>query len=189
MQKQYMEDYRLFRNAGLFEEYIEMVIQFGFITIFVAAFPLAPLFALFNNWMEIRIDAQKLVCATRRPLAQRARSIGIWFSLTEIIVGISITTNVHHRLSACLCLWPKLIGKTLPLRPSGPVPCRKGINGTPDGKNSVFCTAVVKKRLETVGSLTSVRPNPRPGAFRIKRARQSSNFVPVRISNEGDWSD
>ncbi|VDM01795.1 unnamed protein product [Schistocephalus solidus] len=93
VQKQYMDDYRLFKNAGLFEEYIEMVIQFGFITLFVAAFPLAPLFALCNNWLEIRIDAQKLVCATRRPLAQRARSIGIWFSLTEVIVGISIITN------------------------------------------------------------------------------------------------
>uniref|UniRef100_A0A0V0J2G9 Anoctamin n=2 Tax=Schistocephalus solidus TaxID=70667 RepID=A0A0V0J2G9_SCHSO len=102
VQKQYMDDYRLFKNAGLFEEYIEMVIQFGFITLFVAAFPLAPLFALCNNWLEIRIDAQKLVCATRRPLAQRARSIGIWFSLTEVIVGISIITNVRHRLSACL---------------------------------------------------------------------------------------
>jgi hypothetical protein len=34
------------------------VLQFGFITIFVAAFPLAPLCALLNNWMEIRLDAQ-----------------------------------------------------------------------------------------------------------------------------------
>ena len=39
--------------------------QFGFITSFVAAFPLAPLFALLNNWVEIRLDAQKLVTETR----------------------------------------------------------------------------------------------------------------------------
>ena len=38
----------------LFNEYLEIVIQFGFITIFVAAFPLAPLFALLNNILEIR---------------------------------------------------------------------------------------------------------------------------------------
>lgn len=31
-----------------------VVLQFGFITIFVAAFPLAPLFAMINNWTEIR---------------------------------------------------------------------------------------------------------------------------------------
>ena len=41
------------------------VLQFGFITIFVAAFPLAPFFALLNNWVEIRLDAQKFICETR----------------------------------------------------------------------------------------------------------------------------
>ena len=49
----------------IMQEYLEMVLQFGFITIFVAAFPLAPLFALLNNWVEIRLDAQKFVCETR----------------------------------------------------------------------------------------------------------------------------
>ena len=46
---------------GLFGEYLEMVIQFGFCTIFVIALPLAPLFALLNNIAEIRIDANKLL--------------------------------------------------------------------------------------------------------------------------------
>ena len=69
-------DYRLVDNEGLFQEYLEMVLQFGFITIFVAAFPLAPLFALLNNWVEIRLDAQKFVCETRRAVAERAESIG-----------------------------------------------------------------------------------------------------------------
>ena len=61
-------DYCLVDNEGLFQEYLEMVLQFGFITIFVAAFPLAPLFALLNNWVEIRLDAQKFVCETRSVL-------------------------------------------------------------------------------------------------------------------------
>ena len=50
---------------NIMQEYLEMVLQFGFITIFVAAFPLAPLFALLNNWVEIRLDAQKFVRDTR----------------------------------------------------------------------------------------------------------------------------
>ena len=62
------QDYCLVDNEGLFQEYLEMVLQFGFITIFVAAFPLAPLFALLNNWVEIRLDAQKFVCETRSAL-------------------------------------------------------------------------------------------------------------------------
>ena len=81
------QDYKLVENEGLFQEYLEMgessstasltrltvssVLQFGFITIFVAAFPLAPLFALLNNWVEIRLDAKKFVCETRRAVAER----------------------------------------------------------------------------------------------------------------------
>jgi hypothetical protein len=38
----------------------EMVIQFGYCTLFVAAFPLAPLMAVVNNAIESRVDAWKL---------------------------------------------------------------------------------------------------------------------------------
>ena len=41
------------------------MIQFGFITLFVTAFPLAPLFALLNNVFEIHIDAIKKTRVTR----------------------------------------------------------------------------------------------------------------------------
>ena len=40
---------------ALFDEYLEMVIQYGFVTIFVSAFPLAPFFALFNNIIEVSV--------------------------------------------------------------------------------------------------------------------------------------
>lgn len=52
------------------------VIQFGFVSLFVASFPLAPLFALLNNVIEIRLDAKKLVTELRRPVAARAKDIG-----------------------------------------------------------------------------------------------------------------
>jgi len=57
------------------------VIQFGFITIFVAAFPLAPLFALLNNIIEIRLDAFKFVTVLQRPVAERAQDIGMYIYL------------------------------------------------------------------------------------------------------------
>ncbi|RZF32744.1 hypothetical protein LSTR_LSTR005937 [Laodelphax striatellus] len=87
------EDYQLVDNEGLFEEYLEMVLQFGFITIFVAAFPLAPLFALLNNWVEIRLDAQKFVCETRRIVAERAENIGIWFKILDMLAHLAVISN------------------------------------------------------------------------------------------------
>ena len=74
------------------------VLQFGFITIFVAAFPLAPLFALLNNWVEIRLDAQKFVCETRRAVAERAENIGVWFKILEMLAKLAVISNVSISL-------------------------------------------------------------------------------------------
>ncbi|XP_067158189.1 anoctamin-7 isoform X2 [Apteryx mantelli] len=87
------KNYQLLVFEGLFDEYLEMVMQFGFITIFVAACPLAPLFALLNNWVEIRLDAQKFVCDYRRPVAERAQGIGIWFYILEVITHLAVISN------------------------------------------------------------------------------------------------
>lgn len=58
------------------------VLQFGFTTIFVAAFPLAPLLALLNNIIEIRLDAYKFVTQWRRPLPSQAKDIGNYWTFT-----------------------------------------------------------------------------------------------------------
>ncbi|XP_056129339.1 anoctamin-7 [Lampris incognitus] len=91
--RRWEEDYQLVECEGLFEEYLEMVLQFGFITIFVAAFPLAPLFALLNNWVEVRLDAHKFVCEYRRPVAERAQNIGVWFNILEALSHLSVIAN------------------------------------------------------------------------------------------------
>lgn len=57
------------------------VIQFGFVSLFVASFPLAPLLALLNNIIEIRLDAKKFITELRRPDAMRAKDIGISYLL------------------------------------------------------------------------------------------------------------
>ncbi|XP_067873456.1 anoctamin-7 isoform X2 [Heterodontus francisci] len=91
--KRWEEDYELIACEGLFDEYLEMVLQFGFITVFVAAFPLAPLFAMLNNWVEIRLDARKFVCEYRRPVAKRAQNIGVWFNILEALAQLSAIVN------------------------------------------------------------------------------------------------
>lgn len=93
---------------GLFFEYLELgkisnhvstnfcifvVIQYGFVTIFVAAFPLAPFFAWVNNVIEIRLDAHKFIQVFRRPLAERAQDIGAWFHLLKFVTNLCVVTN------------------------------------------------------------------------------------------------
>lgn len=80
-------------SRGLFPEYLEMVLQYGFVTIFVAAFPLAPFFALMNNILEMRLDAKKLLTFYRRPVSQRVRDIGIWYRILDSIGKLSVITN------------------------------------------------------------------------------------------------
>lgn len=71
------------------------VIQFGFITLFVASFPLAPLLALFNNILEIRVDAWKFTTQFRRPVASKARNIGAWQEILNAVAILSVVTNVN----------------------------------------------------------------------------------------------
>uniref|UniRef100_A0A667HUK6 Anoctamin n=1 Tax=Lynx canadensis TaxID=61383 RepID=A0A667HUK6_LYNCA len=91
--QRYEADYTLEPFAGLTPEYMEMIIQFGFVTLFVASFPLAPLFALLNNIIEIRLDAKKFVTELRRPVAVRAKDIGIWYNILRGVGKLAVIIN------------------------------------------------------------------------------------------------
>lgn len=100
MSKQILESYlvttdfyRIYKN-GLY--FTRLVIQYGFVTLFVAAFPLAPLFALLNNIFEIRLDAYKLVTQLRRPIAEPVESIGAWYGILQGITYTALFTNVRN---------------------------------------------------------------------------------------------
>jgi len=78
---------------GTFDEYSEMVIQYGYITMFAASFPLAPFLAVLNNVIEIRTDALKLLEAHSRPEYKGAQGIGAWYSILEFLGVASVMTN------------------------------------------------------------------------------------------------
>ncbi|XP_048463259.1 anoctamin-9-like [Rhincodon typus] len=82
-----------FNSYSFFNEFLEMTIQYGFTTIFVAAFPLAPLLAFLNNIFEIRLDAKKMVWLLRRPIPRKAKDIGIWLDILETIGVLAIIGN------------------------------------------------------------------------------------------------
>uniref|UniRef100_A0A3P8N5H3 Anoctamin n=1 Tax=Astatotilapia calliptera TaxID=8154 RepID=A0A3P8N5H3_ASTCA len=91
--KRYEKDQLLGPFVGLNPEYMEMIIQFGMVTLFVASFPLAPLFALLNNIIEIRLDAKKFVTELRRPIAAKAKDIGIWYNLLRGLSKVAVIVN------------------------------------------------------------------------------------------------
>lgn len=79
--------------SPIFYEYNELMIQYGYMTMFATAFPLASLFALVNNILEIRVDALKIVFATKRPIQEGASDIGTWLSVLEFMSVIAVMTN------------------------------------------------------------------------------------------------
>ena len=72
-----------------------LVLQYGFITMFVAAFPLAPLFALLNNMVEIRLDAGNFIHSFRRPFAERAEDIGAWYGILATLTTVSLISQLE----------------------------------------------------------------------------------------------
>eukprot|EP00960_Hanusia_phi_P041653 755100-Hanusia_phi.AAC.6 len=84
---------KLDKYSGVFEEYQEMVIQFGYVTLFAAAFPLTAALSLMNNLVEIRTDAYKLLKGVQRPATKVAADIGTWQVILDIISTCCILTN------------------------------------------------------------------------------------------------
>uniref|UniRef100_A0A1I8JQX3 Anoctamin n=1 Tax=Macrostomum lignano TaxID=282301 RepID=A0A1I8JQX3_9PLAT len=142
---------------ALFEEYLEMVLQFGSITIFVAAFPLRPFFALLNNWLEIPADASKLVCETRRPVSERAQDIGglaflIAFTSEFLPKDCTSTSSTLSCTATPTSPWPSPANSTAQ-------PCRyKAFRGE-DGHYTMFYWKLLAVRLAFVIVFESQKEN------------------------------
>lgn len=76
-----------------FSDYTALVIQLGFVLLFSAVFPLAPLIAFFNNIILIRLGAIKLCYTKQRPIATKASGIGVWEDVLQIMSVLGILTN------------------------------------------------------------------------------------------------
>ena len=69
------------------------VLQLGFVMMFVAAFPLAPLFAFANGILEIRVDAINFIRDQRRPMPNMAEDIGAWYPIIDALSSFSVLVN------------------------------------------------------------------------------------------------
>lgn len=77
-----------------YHDYLQIYIQFGYVTLFSSVVPMAALIALVNNVIEIRLDIFKLQKFYKRPFAERAKDIGSWQLAFEAMALISIISNL-----------------------------------------------------------------------------------------------
>eukprot|EP01031_Cornospumella_fuschlensis_P028338 gene28338-34214_t len=97
-----LEEYK--PSLGVLEDYAQVFIQFGFVTLFVAACPVAPMLAYIANYIEIRSDGYKLMKFMRRVVPTGAQDIGTWLVILQMTALISVGTN-----AALLCFTMDLL--------------------------------------------------------------------------------
>ncbi|KAI9690003.1 MAG: hypothetical protein M1822_009885 [Bathelium mastoideum] len=72
----------------------EMVLQFGYLSLFSVVWPLTGLSFLVNDWLELRTDAIKICVEMQRPTPWRADTIGPWLDSLAFLTWLgSITTS------------------------------------------------------------------------------------------------
>ena len=76
-----------------FDDYMEIVVQLGYVTLFASAYPLASLISIAANWVEIRADCFKLTKVCRRPESVRSSGLGMWRTLMASVIWTSALTN------------------------------------------------------------------------------------------------
>ncbi|XP_069757452.1 anoctamin-10-like [Narcine bancroftii] len=78
---------------GMFDEYMELFVQFGYVSLFSCIYPLSAILIIVNNVTEIRTDALKLCHLFRKPFISPAANIGVWQTAFEMIGFLSVITN------------------------------------------------------------------------------------------------
>ncbi|RUS78017.1 hypothetical protein EGW08_014234 [Elysia chlorotica] len=91
----FLERERLKPDLGDFTlaEFTEKVILYGFLMLFASSFPLAPLLALVICYIDIRVDAKRMLWWYRRPVAFIAQDIGMWYGILNLVNFIGVLTN------------------------------------------------------------------------------------------------
>eukprot|EP00903_Cladosiphon_okamuranus_P010788 g10194.t1 len=84
---------RLPEYGGPFSDYSEIVLQYGYITMFASALPIVTFFAITEVLLQIRTDSYKMVSLMRRPDAEMAEGVGMWSTLMEAMGILAVLTN------------------------------------------------------------------------------------------------
>ena len=85
-------------EVEIYDDYMELVIEFGFLTLFAESFILAPIAILILNRLEKYSDITRFKTFVRRPEFMRKRNIGMWQHILQVQSVIAIFTNLSLTL-------------------------------------------------------------------------------------------
>lgn len=75
------------------EDLREMVVQFGYLSLFSVVWPLTGLSFLINDWIELRADAVKICIEMQRPTPKRRDTIGPWLDSLAFLAWLGSMTG------------------------------------------------------------------------------------------------
>ncbi|XP_027872730.1 anoctamin-10 isoform X3 [Xiphophorus couchianus] len=78
---------------GTFDDYLELFLLFGYVSLFSCVYPLAAVLVVLNNVTEVYSDAFKMCHVFKRPFADPAANIGVWQLAFETMSVIAVVTN------------------------------------------------------------------------------------------------
>ncbi|KPI88648.1 hypothetical protein ABL78_2252 [Leptomonas seymouri] len=96
----------LLDSYDVYMDFLEMIIQFGYILLFAVAYPLASFIALLSNIIEVRSDLFKLCYVVRRPtprlgLKENATLCGVMraFAMAAVITNTFLLAFTSHQMA------------------------------------------------------------------------------------------
>ena len=75
---------------GTINYFMEGIIDYGYITLFAAAFPIGPAIAFFVSIPEIRMKIFTFLYVYKRPNCERCAGIGEWLNILEAMSSFSV---------------------------------------------------------------------------------------------------
>ncbi|XP_061570872.1 anoctamin-10-like isoform X1 [Cololabis saira] len=78
---------------GTFDDYLELFLLFGYVSLFSCVYPLAAVLVVLNNITELYSDAFKMCHVFKRPFSDPAANIGVWQLAFEAMSVIAVVTN------------------------------------------------------------------------------------------------
>ncbi|KAM9852605.1 anoctamin-10 [Aulostomus maculatus] len=78
---------------GTFDDYLELFLLFGYVSLFSCVYPLAAVLVVLNNVTEVYSDAFKMCWVFKRPFSDPAANIGVWQLAFEAMSVMAVVTN------------------------------------------------------------------------------------------------